>query len=53
MNNYSVQSLILIKEAFKAAGHTFWLDYGTFLCAVCEKDFMGHDDGAFSLMNNI
>ena len=38
-----LQLLVLLKEAFEEIGHDFWLDYGTLLGAIREKDFIGHD----------
>lgn len=38
-----MQLLGLLKEAFEEIGHEFWLDYGTLLGAIREKDFIGHD----------
>ncbi len=43
VHKYGFESLLLLKEAFQELGQDFWLDYGTLLGAVREKDFIGHD----------
>ncbi|CAH2716890.1 hypothetical protein BACCIP111895_04078 [Neobacillus rhizosphaerae] len=40
---HGLQTLKHMKEAFAEIGEEFWLDYGTLLGAVREKDFIGHD----------
>lgn len=40
---YGVKTLQIMKEGFAEIGHDFWLDYGTLLGAVREKDFISHD----------
>lgn len=40
---HGLQTLIYMKEAFAEIGEEFWLDYGTLLGAIREKDFIGHD----------
>lgn len=40
---HGLQTLKFMKEGFAEIGHDFWLDYGTLLGAVREKDFIGHD----------
>jgi hypothetical protein len=43
VHTYGLESLILVKEAFQEIKREFWLDYGTLLGAIREKDFIGHD----------
>ncbi|SDM70351.1 LicD family protein [Bacillus sp. OK048] len=43
VHTYGLESLKSVKEAFQEIKHEFWLDYGTLLGAVREKDFIGHD----------
>ena len=40
---YGMQMLAFMKEAFAEIDEDFWLDYGTLLGAVREKDFISHD----------
>ena len=40
---YGYESLLLMKDAFTSLELDFWLDYGTLLGAIREKDFIGHD----------
>ena len=40
---YGYESLLLVKETFAEMKQDFWLDYGTLLGAIREKDFIGHD----------
>jgi hypothetical protein len=40
---YGLKTLQIMKEGFEEIGHDFWLDYGTLLGAVREKDFISHD----------
>lgn len=40
---HGVECLSRVKEAFETIDKLFWLDYGTLLGAVREKDFIGHD----------
>ena len=43
VKTYGFESLKLAKEAFQEIKREFWLDYGTLLGAIREKDFIGHD----------
>jgi phosphorylcholine metabolism protein LicD len=43
VHKYGLESLKLAKEAFQEIKRDFWLDWGTLLGAVREKDFIGHD----------
>lgn len=43
VHTYGLESLKQVKEAFQEIKREFWLDYGTLLGAVREKDFIGHD----------
>lgn len=43
IKQYGVECLLLVQEAFKEHDQEFWLDYGTLLGAVREKDFISHD----------
>jgi hypothetical protein len=43
LQEHGLQALALMKEALLATEHEFWLDYGTLLGAIREKDFIGHD----------
>jgi phosphorylcholine metabolism protein LicD len=43
VHTFGLESLMLVKEAFKEINREFWLDYGTLLGAIREKDFIGHD----------
>jgi phosphorylcholine metabolism protein LicD len=43
VHTYGFESLKLTKEAFQEVKREFWLDYGTLLGAIREKDFIGHD----------
>lgn len=40
---YAEESLLKVKEALDKNNITFWLDFGTLLGAVREKDFIKHD----------
>ncbi|MGG1676516.1 LicD family protein [Neobacillus sp. NRS-1170] len=40
---HGLQTLKYMKEGFEEIGEEFWLDYGTLLGAVREKDFISHD----------
>lgn len=52
---YGLDMLKIMKESFDEINHEFWLDYGTLLGAIRDKDFIGHDDdldiGTFDLDN--
>jgi LicD family len=43
LKKYGVEALLLLKESFSQIDKTYWLDYGTLLGAIREKDFIGHD----------
>ncbi|MEG7862597.1 LicD family protein [Bacillus mobilis] len=43
IEKYGVECLLIIREIFKAHNQEFWLDYGTLLGAIREKDFISHD----------
>jgi phosphorylcholine metabolism protein LicD len=43
VHTYGFESLQLTKAAFQEIEREFWLDWGTLLGAVREKDFIGHD----------
>jgi phosphorylcholine metabolism protein LicD len=43
VQTYGLESLKLAKDAFQEVKQEFWLDYGTLLGAIREKDFIGHD----------
>jgi phosphorylcholine metabolism protein LicD len=43
VHTYGLECLKLAKEAFQEMNRSFWLDYGTLLGAIREKDFIGHD----------
>lgn len=43
VQKYGMESLYLMKQAFNEHRQEFWLDYGTLLGAIREKDFIGHD----------
>jgi phosphorylcholine metabolism protein LicD len=43
VQKYGFEGLLLVKEAYKENNLEFWLDYGTLLGAIREKDFIGHD----------
>ncbi len=40
---YGQEALEKAREAFKGAHEDFWLDFGTLLGAIREKDFIAHD----------
>lgn len=43
VKNYGYEALLHVKELFAELKLDFWLDYGTLLGAIREKDFIGHD----------
>ncbi|MBY7129357.1 LicD family protein [Bacillus sp. 8YEL33] len=43
IKQYGLECLLLVQETFKEYNQEFWLDYGTLLGAVREKDFISHD----------
>jgi phosphorylcholine metabolism protein LicD len=43
LKQHGLQALVLMKEAFEEIGKQYWLDYGTLLGAIREKDFISHD----------
>ncbi|WP_052352955.1 LicD family protein [Neobacillus dielmonensis] len=43
VHTYGLESLLLTKESFAEIKRDFWLDYGTLLGAIRDKDFIGHD----------
>lgn len=43
VHTFGLESLRLAKDAFQEMKRDFWLDYGTLLGAIREKDFIGHD----------
>ncbi|HGA0701176.1 MULTISPECIES: LicD family protein [Bacillus] len=54
IQQYGLECLVLVKESFQKHQKEFWLDYGTLLGAIREKDFIGHDldadVGAFNML---
>jgi hypothetical protein len=43
LKEHGLKALVLMKEAFEEIDKEYWLDYGTLLGAVREKDFISHD----------
>ncbi|KAA0548350.1 LicD family protein [Bacillus sp. BGMRC 2118] len=43
VHKFGLESICIIRETFNEVDKKFWLDYGTLLGAIRDKDFIGHD----------